>query len=66
MNNSSGGSTTFASSAASRGILGDCVSLVARQLESRNAAPGGVSLEDFFESAGTSSRRRRFDANGGE
>ncbi|CAL6314927.1 unnamed protein product [Bathycoccus prasinos] len=48
MNNSSGGSTTFASSAASRGILGDCVSLVARQLESRNAAPGGVSLEDFL------------------
>ena len=48
MNNSVGGSTTFASSAASRGILGDCVSLVARQLESRNAAPGGVSVEEFL------------------
>ena len=48
MNSSSGGSTTFASSAASRGILGDCVSLVARQLESRNAALGGVSVEEFL------------------
>jgi len=39
---------SFASSAASRGILGECVSIVARQLASRNSQVGGVALDDFL------------------